>query len=203
MNLGRFRPIGRAFLIRFVSDGFGLALFFRARHFKCIAPPKTVRILCIIFLTAATDGRLESIMNIIKEKTFYVASIIENLSDLGIPEGDEEKTEARPAGFLRITESETAINYREETEGGPLFTDIIINENGILVKRRGALISDMRFAEGQTDLSVYEIPPYKFDVEIFTRKIRNTLTNDGGKLHIHYNMTIGGAKKCVLMKIEV
>ncbi len=141
-------------------------------------------------------------MNIIKEKKFYVSSLIENLSDAGIPEGDEEVTETHPDGFYTVKDDEIKINYREDTEGGAVYTDIVVKSNGITVTRKGALLSEMHFEEGKTDKSTYEIPPYKFDVEIFTKKIRNNLKEDGGKLHIHYLMTIGGAKKRVVMKIE-
>ena len=44
---------------------------------------------------------------------------------------------------------------------------------------------------------------YRFDIEIYTKKIRNNLGRDGGRLDIHYKMNIGGADKNVRMKIEV
>ena len=142
-------------------------------------------------------------MPFIKEKSFYVGSVIENLTPSGLVDGEPEKTETRPQGFFKVSEDEFNISYREETEGGPVFCDITVRADGVTVKRRGAVESDMFFSEGQTHKSLYSVPPYAFDAEIFTKKIRNTLGAGGGRLDIFYRMRIGGADKNVRMKIEV
>ena len=60
----------------------------------------------------------------------------------------------------------------------------------------------MLFREGYTDKSLYQVPPYSFDAVIYTKKIRSTLTKDGGRVDIFYRMTLGGAEKNVRMRIE-
>jgi uncharacterized beta-barrel protein YwiB (DUF1934 family) len=60
----------------------------------------------------------------------------------------------------------------------------------------------MLFEEGLVHSSVYTVSPYSFDVDVTTKKIRNNLTRDTGRLDIHYSMKIGGADKSVRMKIE-
>ena len=141
-------------------------------------------------------------MAIIKEKRFKISSVIENLSSDGLPGTDVEKTEITPEGFLKIFDTGFEISYMEMTEGGKVVSDIIITEGAVDVKRRGAVESDMHFAEGVSHKSLYTVAPYSFDSEIVTRKIRNNMTRDGGRVDIFYNMRIGGAEKSVKMRIE-
>lgn len=137
-------------------------------------------------------------MAIIKEKRFKISSVIENLT----PGGEVEKTEITPDGFLKIFDGGFEISYVEITEGGKVVSDIKISENSVDVLRRGSVESDMHFEEGVSHKSLYTVVPYSFDSEIMTRKIRNNMTRDGGKVDIFYNMKIGGAEKSVKMRIE-
>ena len=141
-------------------------------------------------------------MAIIKEMNIRFSSVIENLSPMGLAEGEAEKTEISAEGFFYIHDDRYEISFREETEGGAVFSDITVRDTEITLKRRGAIVSDMRFAEGECDRSLYQVPPYSFDTEIRTKKIRNGLTGDGGSVAIFYEMKIGGADKSVRMKIE-
>jgi uncharacterized beta-barrel protein YwiB (DUF1934 family) len=141
-------------------------------------------------------------MAIIKEKTVKIISQIDNYDEHGLPSDEPEISESVCSGFLKITEDEFIISYTENSENGRTVSDITVTKEGIRVKRCGALTSNMLFSENVTDKSLYEVSPYKFDVEVYTRKIRNTLTRDGGRIDIFYDMTIGGAKKSVRMKIE-
>ena len=133
------------------------------------------------------------IMAIIKEKKIKITSTIENLNENGISDGSPERTESVCEGFLKISDTELLLTYSESTEGGKIVSDISITKEGVKVTRRGAVRSDMYF---------YEVSPYTFDVIVYTRKIRNNITKDGGRLDIYYDMKIGGADKNVIMKIE-
>ncbi len=95
------------------------------------------------------------------------------------------------------------ISYSEKSEGGEIKSDITLKDGRIRVRRTGAIESDFLFIEGQTTTSLYKIPPYAFDAEITTKKIRNNLTRLGGKLTIIYDMTVGGAQKYVRMSITL
>ena len=141
-------------------------------------------------------------MAIIKEKKFVISSVIENLLPSGLVDGESEKTEISPVGFLKISDSEIVITYSEMTEGGKVVSDITVKDGSVRVKRVGAVESDMYFAEGLLHKSLYTVSPYSFDAEILTKKIRNNLTRDGGRIDIFYNMKIGGADKYVKMRIE-
>lgn len=139
----------------------------------------------------------------VKEKKFRISSVIENLTPSGLSDGSPERSEITPIGLFKEDGETFVISYAEETEGGRVLSEITVAKNRVDVKRRGAVVSDMRFEEGVCDKSVYTVSPYSFDSEIVTRKIRNNMTWDGGRLDIFYNMTIGGAAKTVRMKIEV
>ncbi len=139
-------------------------------------------------------------MAIIKEKKIKVISVIEELSDEGLAV-DSERCEAEYDAFFKIDEKSIDISYAEMSEGGKIVSDIIVSEDEISVIRRGAIESDFHFKEGYSEKTLYKMPPYSFDTEISTKKIRNNLTRDGGNLSIIYEMNIGGAKKRVLMRI--
>ena len=134
---------------------------------------------------------------------FTVRSVIDNLTASGIPDGEPEITETASCGFMHFSEEQITLTYTENGEGGRVFTDITVLGKGVTVKRRGAIESEMLFSEGVTHDSIYEVTPYKFDITVTARKIRNSLTKDGGILDMFYNMKIGGADKSARMKITV
>ena len=142
-------------------------------------------------------------MATIKEALIRVSSIIENLDDAGLAHGDIERTEASASGYYTYGGERVEITYAEKTEGGTLTTCVVRDGASVTVTRRGAIESEMRFEEGVVHASEYAMPPYRFDCEIKTRKIRDRLEEDGGGLDLLYNMKIGGADKAVRMKIWI
>ena len=65
-------------------------------------------------------------MQLIKEKRFKISSVIENLTPDGLVDGEAEKTEITPEGFLKISDGSFEISYVELTEGDKVITDIKI-----------------------------------------------------------------------------
>ena len=141
-------------------------------------------------------------MAIIKEMKFYISSTIDNLTPSGLTDGEPERNDISVEGFYKISDDGYEITYSEQTEGGRVVSDIIITESSVTVKRRGAVDSEMVFSEGLVHKSLYTVSPYSFDAEVLTKRIRSSLTKDGGKIDIFYNMKIGGADKAVKMRIE-
>ena len=140
-------------------------------------------------------------MAIIKEMKFYISSTIDNLTPSGLTDGEPERNDISVEGFYKISDDGYEITYSEQTEGGRVVSDIIITESSVTVKRRGAVDSEMVFSEGLLHKSLYTVSPYSFDAEVLTKRIRSSLTKDGGKIDIFYNMKIGGADKAARMKI--
>ena len=71
----------------------------------------------------------------------------------------------------------------------------------VTVSRRGAIRSVLVFEEGKSYGSIYEIPPYKFDMNVTTKRMKCSLTESGGVIDILYEMNLGGASKRARMKI--
>lgn len=132
-----------------------------------------------------------------------IESSIDNLDSAGLPEGDTEKNFTEAEGFFKYSENEAVLTYAEENEGGRAESEIIIANGCVRVKRKGAIESDMYFKEGETSLSIYSVPPYKFDMSVFAKRVRISLDENGGKIDLLYNMKIGGAEKSARMKIWI
>ena len=128
-------------------------------------------------------------------------SIIDNLSDTGLPSDEREVSESSALGTLTVSERGALISFTEDSEGGEIRTRIEILGGRIRVCRHGAIKSDLHFSEGVAHTSLYGAPPYTFDMSIFTRKIRGGMTECGGEVNIFYDMEIGGAKKSVKMTL--
>ena len=118
-------------------------------------------------------------------------SIIDNLSDTGLPSDDREISESSAVGRLSVGERGAVIEFTERGEGGEIRTKIELLGRSIHVCRHGAIESDLLFSEGIAHSSVYGAPPDTCDVSVFTRKIRGGITD----------MEIGGAKKSVKMTL--
>ena len=136
-------------------------------------------------------------------KKLSVSSVIENLSEDGLVYGDIEKTEITVDGEYEYTSEKVLMRYSEKSENGVVNSEIVVTKDAVTVTRSGAVSSRFEFSEGQRNESIYTACGYSFDTEIYTRKIRSTLTECGGKLDIHYDMKIGGADKRVRMRIVV
>ncbi len=140
--------------------------------------------------------------NMKTEKLLKISSVIDNLSDSGLTEGEPERSEITPTAVISSEDELIKIEYYENTEGGRVDSEITLEGKGVTVVRRGAVVSEMKFSEGLLHKSLYSVPPYSFDTEVYTKKIRNGFTAEGGKIDIFYTMKIGGQDKAVKMRIE-
>ena len=127
-------------------------------------------------------------------------SIIDNLSETGLPSDDREISESTAIGTLSVSERGALISFTESSEGGEIKTRIEITGRSVHVVRHGAIESDILFTEGISHSSIYGAPPYTFDMTVFTRRIRGDIASDG-RIDIFYDMEIGGAKKSVKMTL--
>ena len=137
-----------------------------------------------------------------KEVRLSVASVIDNLTPSGLADGEPERTETRVLGKMISSADGITLKYREESDGAAVNTEIVIKDRSVTVYRSGSIESEMYFEEGAVHSSLYSVTPYSFDAEIKTRKIRNGMTADGGRLDIYYDMKIGGADKSVKMTVS-
>ena len=120
----------------------------------------------------------------------------------GEPSGGEDRSETDHEGMITISEEgRIRLTYTERTEGGELMTEIHVLEGRVVVKRRGAIVSDMVFAEGKRNTSVYSIPPHSFDMTVDCRRLKIKVGECGGRVDMLYKMEIGGEARSARMRI--
>ena len=141
-------------------------------------------------------------MELTKKVKIKIVSTVEELDECGLAESSERTENAIP-GTLCSEGGVLTLSYKESTEGGDVVSRVVTDGVTVVVGRTGALNSEFLFDEKNEHSSIYSVGPYSFDALIKTKRIRNSLTYDGGELTLLYEMTVGGAKKSVKMKIEV
>ena len=137
-----------------------------------------------------------------KDVKINIESTVEELDDAGLTESSE-KTESTASGRIEKDENKIKLSYSETAEGVTTATLITVSESEVSVRREGGVEYEFIFREGESTSSLYCVPPYSFDTEIYTRKIRSSLCDGSGEISLIYDMTIGGAKKRTRMKIKV
>lgn len=140
-------------------------------------------------------------MALSKNAYIRISSLIENLDSAGLPEGDAERDFIECRGKLITDCGTVSLSYTESREGGEV--QCLISKTGgeILVKRCGAVESEMRFALGKPCTALYRVPPFAFDMKIETLRLCCTLDEFGGEVDLLYKVTVGGASKKTKMKI--
>lgn len=136
-------------------------------------------------------------------RVFKITSNVINLDESGQADGAVEKDEFSVAGTFKTEDGITTLSYKEVREGSSVSCEIRAKENEVKVMRRGDVICDLLFSLTKTHKSIYQVPPFSFDMEISTLRIENNLNTDGGTLALFYNMQVGGAQKRCRMKITV
>lgn len=127
-----------------------------------------------------------------------ISSVIENLLPSGLCDGECERTTAEAAGTFESRGGVYRIKYSESTDSGEVKSEITVNDDGVRVVRSGAIVSDILFKENFLHKSLYTLPPYSFDMEVTTSRIRR----GEGRLDIFYKMTLGGQDKRVKMTLD-
>ena len=131
-----------------------------------------------------------------------VHSVIDNLDENGLAVDEPEISITTHTGTVKNDGGILHLAYTETTDGGNVECHITIYpDGGVSLSRRGAIVSDILFCEGEECHTVYAIPPYKFDMTVYTRRIRSDMKEEGGVLRLNYSMNIGGQEKKVAMKI--
>ena len=131
-----------------------------------------------------------------------VNSVIDNLSDAGLPDGDPEINIFTTDGTLSVFDGGYLLRFTEVQEGGEAHTSLYITADNVRLVKSGAITSEMRFSDGEIFNTLYCVGPYSFNMTVRTKKIRNSLTEDGGELQLIYSMNVGWQEKNVRMKIS-
>ena len=132
-----------------------------------------------------------------------ICSTIDNLDECGLVESSEKNEQSFPAESTEWADGHTTISYREVDGENAADALITVTPDTVTVKREGAISSEFIFRVGFTQKTLYSIPPFSFDAEIAAKKIRGQINGGEGELTIIYDMTVGGAKKSIRMKITL
>ena len=132
-----------------------------------------------------------------------IESIIDNLDDSGLADGESEKNITTVDGIYHYDGSGARISYKEENESGRSESEILVFSDAVKVSRHGAIESVLFFKEGETHSSIYRIPPYRFEAEVSAKRVTIELCPTGGRINLVYNMKIGGAEKSAIMRIWI
>lgn len=130
-----------------------------------------------------------------------VNSVIDNLDDAGLPEGDPEINIFTTEGTLTVSDRGMRLGFTESYDSDVITSTLYILDGSVRLLKKGAIEADMRFSEGVREKTLYRVGPYSFDMLIETKRIRSTLGKDGGELSLLYSMNVGGQEKNVRMKI--
>ena len=139
----------------------------------------------------------------LKRMKLKVLSSIQNLDEFGLADGDVEVTEESEICSYRTDGEMVSVSYKILTEGGAVSTSYRLAGDALTVTRSGAINSVMVFKTGETHSSVYEIPPFKFDMTVTAKRLAHNMTHLGGDIELLYEMNIGEAIKLCKMKITV
>ncbi len=137
------------------------------------------------------------------EKIYNVKiNMLSVISTDGGLSGDTERSESDHEGTLTVAEDgRLCLFYSERTEGGEVESEIHVLPDRVVVKRRGAIVSDMVFAEGKKNNSIYSIPPHSFDMTVECRHLKMNVSELSGKVDMMYKMEIGGEARSARMRI--
>lgn len=137
-----------------------------------------------------------------KKIRINIESTVEDLDDAELTVSSD-KTHAEALGVMEENDGTVSVSYSQTEEGLTSNSRVTVKGESVEVNRSGDAEYSFVFTEGKTTGSLYTVPPYSFDTEIYTRRIRKALTPTGIDITLIYDMTIGGAKKKTTMKIKV
>lgn len=95
------------------------------------------------------------------------------------------KLEDRGDGGITLSYQESEVTGLEGT-----LTTIQVEPRRVTLLRMGAYNSQMVFEEGRRHMSLYDTPYGALSVGINTRKLRSTLSRQGGEVMIYYALEI-------------
>jgi len=109
-------------------------------------------------------------------------------------QGDAADFSQRLSGTLQKTEDGLLLRYTETDENG-LTTDnsFLFGKDSALLRRTGAVGSEMRFLPGCDTIAPYHTFYGTFDFLLHTDYFRHTLCENGGKAMLRYTLSAQGS----------
>ena len=104
----------------------------------------------------------------------------------------DDAVEQQETGVLHLEGAGGTIAYSEESDGGQILTNIVFTPSRVTIARNGAVRSHMVFETGLAHTSLYEVPPYAFDMTVTTGALSASIGIFGGRIHLEYDRLLGG-----------
>lgn len=103
-----------------------------------------------------------------------------------------EDGERQYDGTLRKDADGFSLRYREGDEIDGAQCELCMRGNAITLTRRGAVRMTLRFSPDEPFDTVYEHPCGSFPLRCETLLARAALSENGGRIALHYRLTLGG-----------
>lgn len=129
-------------------------------------------------------------------------TVRENSSVTG-EDGDVTSITALCPGCLRENADGLLLTYTDTTEGGKVYSRVEIKGERVSVRRTGAVSLSLTFEVGRTERTLYEVPPFSFDMTVVTNAVRVRREGDGGlRIGLDFRSTVGGAEQTTHLVIR-
>ncbi len=127
-------------------------------------------------------------------KTYQMTVRISSAIGFFGPGGARDTYSAVLPARLDVTENKCTLSFREERDGGVIYTTMTYEPGGsrVHMRGRGNAKSDILFDCGEEHHSIYKVGEYKFDLTVRTGEVTATLTEQGGEISLVYERQIGG-----------
>ncbi len=109
---------------------------------------------------------------------------------------DHSETELMTEGTMEYDGNVWKISYNDSDATGfegAVTTITAEGENMVSIARTGTANSNLVIETGKKHFCLYGTPFGDMTVGIFTHKIKNELTDDGGKLYLKYTLDVNSA----------
>ena len=106
----------------------------------------------------------------------------------------DEIIEILAPGTLKLTEGKAILEYEEalEEDTHPQKVTITVDSEGVDVERMGPYAMKLCFQEKHRYQGIYQTPFGGFDVAIFCTELQYDINEDGGEIHICYQLDMNG-----------
>lgn len=115
------------------------------------------------------------------------------MKSIQITDDDKSETELVTSGNFNFENGKYTVSYLDSEatgfEGSETKVTVMNNEIATIT-RRGTSISDLTIEPGKKHHCYYATPYGEMAVGIFTHKIENNLSENGGKLYMKYTIDI-------------
>ncbi len=109
-------------------------------------------------------------------------------------DGSEEPISLMTSGTLEVDDVKAIVTYQETLDESmpPQTVMVTAEDDSVLMQRLGDYATQLSFRRGQRYEGLYQTPFGEMDVAVFCSRLSYDLTEDGGDIHLMYQMDMNG-----------